>query len=299
MIRLCSALALSSITALVACTNTAHAIAPCNPVAADGPVSVDVVGEGGSSLDTFGKRGQVWVLGRYGERYSIRVRNRSAERVEAVVSVDGLDAIDGKPASFQKRGYLIQPWGEVVIDGFRVSNADVATFRFASVRDSYAAKTGSARNVGVIGVAVFREQVPPPSPRPWPIEPESDLRRDNRDYGDSDFGHRGEGGAAPAPAGPAEGKSDAAPHSAEKAPTSRPGLGTEFGERRHAPVRQVAFERRSSRPTSTLSLRYDDARGLEAQGVDLSCGSNDAWRRRTAQPFAEGGSYAAPPPGWE
>lgn len=299
MIRLYVAAALSTLSALVACTPSAHAIAPCNPVAADGPVTVDVVGEGGRSLDTFGKRGQVWVLGRYGDRYSIRVRNRSAERIEAVVSVDGLDAIDGKPASFDKRGYLIQPWGEVVIDGFRVSNADVATFRFASVADSYAAKTGSARNVGVIGVAVFRERVPPPSPRPWPVEPEAELRDDNRYYGDSGLGRRQEGGAAPAPTSAPDGKSADAPRSAEKAPTSRPGLGTEFGERRYAPVRQVAFERRSSRPTTTLSLRYDDARGLESQGVDLSCGSNDAWRRRTAQPFAETGSYAAPPPGWE
>jgi hypothetical protein len=85
--------------------------------------------------------------------------NHSGERLEAVVSVDGLDVIDGREASPDKRGYLIEPYGSLVIDGFRTSEAQVAAFRFGSVGDSYAARsTGSARNVGVIGVALFDER---------------------------------------------------------------------------------------------------------------------------------------------
>ena len=39
--------------------------------------------------------------------------------MEAVVSVDGRDVIDGKPADFRnKRGYLVPAWGSVDIDGF-------------------------------------------------------------------------------------------------------------------------------------------------------------------------------------
>ncbi len=34
----------------------------------------------------------------------------------------------------------------------------MATFRFGSVGDSYAAQQGDARNVGVIGVALFAER---------------------------------------------------------------------------------------------------------------------------------------------
>jgi hypothetical protein len=83
-----------------------------------------------------------------------------------VLSVDGLDVLDGKAASFAKRGYLIDPRGEVEVDGFRQSTETVAAFRFGSVRGSYAAlKTGDSRNVGVIGVAIFNERGT--NPFPW------------------------------------------------------------------------------------------------------------------------------------
>lgn len=99
------------------------------------------------------------VVGEAGHRYSIILRNTSPERLECVVSVDGLDVIDGRDASYGKRGYLVSPYAELRIDGFRQSDDSVAAFRFGSVRDSYAQqKHGDARNVGVIGVAVFREE---------------------------------------------------------------------------------------------------------------------------------------------
>ena len=50
------------------------------------------------------------------------------------------------------------PWASLEIDGFRKSEDEVAAFRFAKVRDSYAAQRGDARNVGVIGVAFFAER---------------------------------------------------------------------------------------------------------------------------------------------
>lgn len=281
-------LALSSL----ACS-TAQALAPCNPVAQSGPVTVELVNGAGQRLETFGHGGSVWVLGAYGDRYGIRVHNNSGERVEAVVSVDGRDAIDGKPASFTKRGYLIQPWGDVTIDGFRVSDADVATFRFASVGESYAARMGNARNVGVIGVAVFRERYVPPPPRP--VEPTYGWR-----YEDDAAGDEGLRGTArrEAPSADAPSGASGAP-AAEAAPTktSRPGLGTEFGERRYSPVRSVSFERASSRPSHQIALRYNDATGLRRLGIDLACGQDD-WERTTARPFQESSGYATPPPGW-
>jgi len=68
-----------------------------------------------------------------------------------------LDVVDGLPASTGKRGYLLEPYSTLQIEGFRRSREQVAAFRFAKVKDSYAARTGSDRNVGVIGVALFRE----------------------------------------------------------------------------------------------------------------------------------------------
>lgn len=103
--------------------------------------------------------GDRWfVVGEEGRRYSIVVRNESEFRLEIVLSVDGLDVFDGRPASVRKRGYVIAPHRTLVVDGFRQSTEAVAAFRFSPVRESYAQeKYRDTRNVGVIGVAIFNE----------------------------------------------------------------------------------------------------------------------------------------------
>ena len=133
------------------------------PDAVRSPYQVEIISNDGESLDTFFHRGRYYVHGGNGDRYSIRVSNPTAQRIEAVVSVDGLDVIDGENGDLRKRGYVVPAYGEVVIDGWRTSLTDVAAFRFSSVGGSYAGKKGKARNVGVIAVALFAE-VPPPAP---------------------------------------------------------------------------------------------------------------------------------------
>ncbi len=102
--------------------------------------------------------GRTVAVGEHGQRYTIVVHNNTNERFEVVLSVDGLDVLDGREASYGKRGYLIEAYGTIEVEGFRQSEDAVAAFRFGSVRDSYAARTGSARNVGVIGAAAFGER---------------------------------------------------------------------------------------------------------------------------------------------
>jgi hypothetical protein len=53
------------------------------------------------------------------------------------------------------------------------------------------------------------------------------------------------------------------------APASRTNLGTEFGEERESRVREVGFERRARDPDWVLTLRYDDAAGLRARGIEV------------------------------
>jgi hypothetical protein len=103
-------------------------------------------------------RGRNLVAAVDGQRYQIVIRNHTTARFEVVTSVDGLDVIDGKPAGFDRRGYLVEPQGQLVIDGFRQSDDQVAAFRFGKVADSYAAATSGDANVGVIGVALFAER---------------------------------------------------------------------------------------------------------------------------------------------
>jgi hypothetical protein len=133
---------------------------------AGGAVSVSLRDEGGRFLSGFVAGGRDFVVGEAGRRYSIVLRNQTDSRFECVLSVDGLDVLDGREASFEKRGYLLDPGGELEVDGFRQSMDSVAAFRFGSVRGSYASqKHGDTRNVGVIGVALFHERGS--NPFPW------------------------------------------------------------------------------------------------------------------------------------
>jgi hypothetical protein len=138
---------------------TALAIAPAKIRA---PYDVQVVAENGETAPTYALRDRFYVMGMMGARYTIRITNPTARRVEAVVSVDGLDVIDGDAGDLHKRGYIVPPYGETRIEGFRTSLDNVATFRFSSVDGSYAGKQGKARNVGVIAAAIFEEQAPAP-----------------------------------------------------------------------------------------------------------------------------------------
>ncbi len=124
-----------------------------------GALTVSLRDDSGRVLAGFFAGGKQYVVGEAGQRYVIVLQNNTNYRFEVVASVDGLDVIDGQPAAFTKRGYLIQPYGSLEIDGFRRSSDAVAAFRFSSVRGSYSNRTGQGdRNVGVIGVAFFNER---------------------------------------------------------------------------------------------------------------------------------------------
>jgi hypothetical protein len=97
--------------------------------------------------------------GAHGGNYSIVIKNVCQCRVQVVASVDGLDVLDGKPASVARPGYVIEPGKTLEIKGFRTSYEEVAAFQFSSVSESYAnLRQGDTRNVGVIGIAVYTEK---------------------------------------------------------------------------------------------------------------------------------------------
>lgn len=249
---------------------------------------VDLVSDGLSALPMFVHEGRRYVLGSLGQRYRVRIKNPTDARVEAVVSVDGLDALDGKAASLSKRGYVIPAFGSVTIDGFRTSLDTVAAFRFSSVSDSFAGRKGQDRNVGVIGVAFFRERAELPvevAPtwrprRSRPTDPSAESK-----------------GNAPSPSAADEGRSGAM---RPRLRTERPGLGTEFGEQRESRVRETVFVRESEMPTATNELRYNDRKGLQALGIRFAPEpveiNDDLELRESADPFPTGRRFAEPPP---
>lgn len=133
------------------------AFGPITTSTPQGGLSIALTDEFGNALPGFAAPGRSYVVGRAGQRYNIQISNHTAGRYELVASVDGLDVIDGRPAAYGKRGYIVPPHGSLTIDGFRTSGDTVAAFRFGAVPDSYAARTGSDRNVGVVGFAFFAE----------------------------------------------------------------------------------------------------------------------------------------------
>ncbi len=127
-------------------------------VPAPGSPRVRLLDARGAPLPQVRDAGRHYVVGQSGDRYTIEIQNRGPRRFEAVATVDGLDVFDGRRGSFAKRGYLVEPWATLRIDGFRQNMSEVAAFRFGWVKDSYAAQKGDDANVGVIAVAFFGER---------------------------------------------------------------------------------------------------------------------------------------------
>lgn len=299
------------------------------------PYDVQVIREDGEQLPTYGLRDRFYVQGNAGERYTIRVTNPTPNRVEAVVTVDGLDVIDGENGDLRKRGYVVPAYGDVRIEGFRTSQADVATFRFSSVGESYAGKKGKARNVGVIAVAIFEEQAPEPEPQiivggggyGGYYDYEDDLAESSRPRGgsrskdvakvdrapakrapapaDAPTTTGSVGGVAPAPAPVPPRHYDAndggmdqeyiAPQVTQR--RERPGLGTEFGESRYSAASFTRFVRANNRPIAIAELRYNDYAGLVALGIHAQPlpDEREIMTRETADPFPGDHGYARPP----
>src|SRR5262249_26858262 len=130
----------------------------CDSLAVGGIAHVMIIDRNsGVELTPHLYRGEYWVAGTPGATYAIETRNRLSERLLAVTSVDGVNVISGATASWDQTGYVFDPGQGYQITGWRKSDAEVAAFTFTDSPNSYAARTGRPANVGVIGVALFRE----------------------------------------------------------------------------------------------------------------------------------------------
>ncbi|GFE80770.1 hypothetical protein GCM10011487_27700 [Steroidobacter agaridevorans] len=199
----------------------------------------------GYTLPVHVHENRLYVVGEPGHQYEVRLDNRTSERLLAVTSVDGVNVITGKTADERQSGYVLDAWDGVNIEGWRKSLDEVATFYFTRLKDSYAARTGRPDNVGVIGVAVFRERRPCCHPYPY----------QDRDGVSSQ--------SAPAP------ERAEAPAAADESLARRPQekLGTGHGHRETSPAEYVDFQRGSHVPIETIVIYYDSHKNLVARGV--------------------------------
>ncbi len=239
--RPCSAMLLKCVFTLV------FALAIAAPASAHGRlVDVDVVDRtSGEVLPVVTGRGQQWIVGVPGHEYLLRIRNRTAGRVLAVTSVDGVNVVSGETASPLQSGYVLDAGSSVEIAGWRKSLATTASFYFTDLGDAYATRTNRPDNVGVIGIAVFRERRIAVADEPRAPAPKSHAESPAAERGRAQSS-RDElaGNAAPAPS-----------------------LGTGHGRQEDAPATRVRFERESRDPVEIVAIRYDRRENLVALGI--------------------------------
>jgi hypothetical protein len=232
----------------------------------------------GRVLPIYWHEGHRYVVGKPGNEYAVRVRNGGGGRILAVMSVDGVNVISGDTASPQQSGYVLAPYESADIAGWRKSMARTAAFYFTALPDSYAARTGRPDNVGVIGVAVFRE-------RARPIALEEIRRKDAA---------RAEGSTAQAPASAAAGNASAAANAAADAATQTAAerLGTGHGRSEASYATYTRFERASDTPAETVVIYYDSYENLLAQGVPVAA---PPLARLRPNPFPDSGRFVPDP----
>jgi hypothetical protein len=250
--------AAASVLALTACSTPAAAIGSM--------VDVSVIDRiTGETLPMYWHDGRWWVPGKPGNRYAVTLTNRSGGRTLTVISVDGVNAISGETAAQDQTGYVLNPGQHAQITGWRKNLARVAAFEFTALPNSYAARTGRPENVGVIGVAVFREKVrdvPPPEPGVAPP-----LSRSKSDAPQEEAA-RDRASAQSGPASPSgSGESSYLEGARSERREQQQRLGTGHGRSEYAPTQHVAFERAQSMPDELIRIHYDSRDNLIAMGA--------------------------------
>ncbi len=274
--RLATPLALAvSLTALPSSAPPAHAINRSD-------YSMEVLVDG-RPLPEYASRGTSYVEAIAGREYSVRLTNRTSERIAVALSVDGLNSIDARTTSARDtRKWILDPWQTITLDGWQTSSATARRFFFTTEQESYGAWLGKTKNLGIVSAAFFREK------RPRPVALGDRWIEDRGSFSRQDK----EGSAEPAPARPADEPPAGAPEAKLQSPRDAdaksgalpgPGSHTEsssipnrrlsdelaatgIGREIDNPVTQVRFDPEDS-PAASLELRYEYHDALVRLGV--------------------------------
>ncbi len=226
-------------------------------------VAVEIRIDGATTplYDAVDASGRSYFEARAGAPYEIVLRNRTGGRIGVDLDVDGLNVISGERdhAGSPGRMYILDPWQEATIRGWRSSLAEVRRFTFIDERRSYAARSGKANEkMGWVEVAAYRER--------RPLRAMAQLERSEAGpEAETDSGARARSDqsadAAPAAAAP---EAKAAAGAARESRRSYPGTG--WGERTDDRVQLVDFDYEPV-AAQNVTLRYEYASGLRALGI--------------------------------
>jgi len=280
-------------------------------------VEVRVEDSRGKSLPGTKHEGQLYVAGKKGARYQLRVRNKTNKNVLVVVTVDGRNVITGKPGDHHDSGQVLGPHATWTFKGWRTSDEEVAAFEFGKKADSYSSEMGSPENVGVIGVAVFEELEPDPIiktvketvfvPAPYPVYPPVRPYDPNpwrpsiwwvsgtTTVGDTALlgAQFSSGVQVVNAANPVSASASLSVESnTAQAPQLNQQLGTGWGDAVVSKVRSVEFKRATDDPCEVYVIRYDSMTSLKKAGIMVRPSEK---KQEAPQAFPENQGYCPPP----
>ena len=104
--------------------------------------------------------GRTYVAARPGQSYSFVVDNNTGGRLEIITTVDGRNTLKNEPGdSRANHGLVIGPFDRYNFIGWRLDDFRIGKFVFGDPASSVAAlTTDDTSNVGVIGIAAYRER---------------------------------------------------------------------------------------------------------------------------------------------
>ncbi len=113
----------------------------------------------GRKVKEYRHDGLTFIEAKNGTEFAVEVKNHLSNRVLAIVSIDGLDVIDGKQATEKSRGYIVNGNNADTFKGWRKSDTEVGAFRFVTSDKSYATEIkGERSSNGVIAIKLLAEK---------------------------------------------------------------------------------------------------------------------------------------------
>ncbi len=274
----------------------------------------------GRKVKEYRHNGLTFVEAKDGTEFAIEVKNHRSGRVLAIVSVDGLDIVDGKVATAKSRGYIVSGNNADTFNGWRKSKEQVSNFKFTTGKNSYSTEKGKGASNGIIGIKLIAEKFTPPIlhwqlaaqiepddyynsfPKKFPNYPKPYWGPTLSDGGTGVLGHndyfRCASGGTSMRAHNGSPTSDVvssamycAVSSQEEAP-AKFDMGTTWGALRNDRVQETEFE--YGNEIGNFEFYYASREALQAMGVPLI-----NVREVPALPKAfEGEGFAQPPKNW-
>jgi hypothetical protein len=206
----------------------------------------------GKPVSEYSKNGNKYIEGRKKSEYILRVYNSTYNKVLVIPSVDGLSVLDGKSASFDSPGMILDAFSGYDFTGWRTDLEHIRKFVFGSKKKSYSNKTGQGTtNLGVIGLVAFQEKV---IHNYYPISWQDPTIYNIRDYNTAD----NSGGLIGATFTGAILQNSCEPVAAS--------IGTEMGDKQDSVVTAASFHKQDS-PYTTISIYYNEKKQLEKMGI--------------------------------